>query len=427
MDLTVPYLHQGARAGMWDVVTPGFSTKQNQGFLINNPMFSEESHYLYSPCRWLLDGRKGSTSIHCEYYENKNYLVVTNGGYLLSNLTAFEREVHTKYQAQIDLAVTRAWADVDVSEMQILASLGELPETLAWIRDILKRVLSLTRAFKKRLETNAITRTLEYAFSERGLKKDARRLASWLKILEARRLRKGKTDPIEAVSKIYLEYRYAIRPLFYDIMSALAALRKTLANQRMTARGKEEVLSKSNKTIIPPRDAYSASHYVDMVIEEKMDLKLSARAGVLYAIEDGIDSLLSIWGFDQPLESLWELVPFSFIIDWFFSIGDVISSWSQSSGLTALLSWCTVVLDSTLVRTCKTVNISNRDDYVWDTKTVQLGKSYWATRRKWRVPEPARPILPTFDLQLNLGKILDLGAIGRSLIGSSGTPQFVRR
>ena len=127
------------------------------------------------------------------------------------------------------------------------------------------------------------------------------------------------------------------------------------------------------------------------------------------------------------MESAWELVRWSFIADWFFSIGDVISSWSQSSGLTPLTSWVTLVHDTFIEKKCTSCTISDRNGYTWGgADYVHLGKSYGSIRRVWRVPSPSRTIIPRFDLKLNLGKILDLGAIGRGLLHGN-VPKYVGR
>lgn len=431
-DLTVPYVATTAHSAMLDVVTEDFHRKRNQGYIINNPMLKEEIHYLYSPCRWILDGSLPgfASQIHCEYYEKHGHLSLATPSGLLPNTTAFA-DYFDQYQDAIDLAVSRAWADVDVSEIQILASLGELPETLGWVKSLYERAIRLIKLWRKRKDVVSVTRSLRYAFEETGSKRDSRRYSSWLKVLEHRAARaalRPKDNILKDAANLWLEFRYAIRPLIFELKSVLEALKKALIHQRYTARGKEIYMTEGKSYITVDRAAYSASHYVDMQIETKEKRSVKARAGVLYAIEDSLDALLSVWGFDQPLESLWELVPFSFIIDWFFSVGDVISSWSQSSGVTALSSWFTISVDHLVEKRSFDGQISNRGNYLWKSKVFEHGHSYWSTRRKWRVPSPVRPILPTFDLKLNLGKIIDLGAIGRGLTtGTPDVPRFIRR
>jgi hypothetical protein len=39
---------------------------------------------------------------------------------------------------------------------------------------------------------------------------------------------------------------------------------------------------------------------------------------------------------------MWELTPFSFIIDWFLNVGTTIAAWTPNAGVTQLASWVTV-------------------------------------------------------------------------------------
>lgn len=426
-DSVYPYIRSSAHVQMLDVVTPGFFKVRNQGLIINNPKYKEEVYTALDPTYWIMEGHQtDAVHIHCEYQDN-GILRVSAAEPVLPDIVAFS-ELMSVHQREIDLAVTRAWANVDVSEMQILASIGELPETLAWFKSLLTRGVAATKVLRKKVEVNNITRSLAYAVQKRGKISDARELKKWLEVLETRKGRKVPSDAIGIVSNAYLEYRYAIRPLLFDLQNCLDAMSAAIKkHSRQTVRGKEVTLVDGSAVSYADRGSFSASHYVDMAITTTEKGSVVARAGVLFEIEESLSVLKAVLGFDQPLESAWELVRWSFIADWFFSIGDVISSWSQSSGLTPLTSWVTVVHDTFIEKRCTSCIISDRSDYTWDgPRFVHLGKSYGSIRRTWRVPSPVRTIIPRFDLRLNLGKILDLGAIGRGLLHGQ-VPKYLGR
>lgn len=130
--------------------------------------------------------------------------------------------------------------------------------------------------------------------------------------------------------------------------------------------------------------------------------------------------MLAIWGIDQPLESIWELVPFSFILDWFFNIGNVISSWSLNPSLRPISSWVTV---SELQTVTYLLNNGINGNRTHDWKTFVWTDGYYQATRliQERFPNPARPILPSLKINLDIGKITDLATIGYKLL-SIGTP-----
>lgn len=138
-------------------------------------------------------------------------------------------------------------------------------------------------------------------------------------------------------------------------------------------------------------------------------------------MQESCISLLTILGFDQPIESAYELIPFSFIFDWVFSIGDLLASWFKSSGLDMLTSWSTLRVEWKRNVTLISCNIESKGGYVWSNPQVVLGSSTTTAVWKWRYPDPAIPLLPRFDLKLDLGKIIDLGTIGRALTGGQLT------
>lgn len=157
---TIPYRGSFIRKEMRDVVTPQFHREQANGRIINSPKFKEE----------LVCNQFASTyEADCVHSIAHNYRFTRNGGLERVGLTmpsslindpsrwydAFE-----EHRSEIDLAITRAHANVDVSEMMLLATMGELPETLRWIQSILTRIRAVTTAFAKRREVAACLQAL---------------------------------------------------------------------------------------------------------------------------------------------------------------------------------------------------------------------------------------------------------------------------
>jgi hypothetical protein len=131
-----------------------------------------------------------------------------------------------------------------------------------------------------------------------------------------------------------------------------------------------------------------------------------ARAGVLTDVEL---SHVSIWGTDAIASSLWELTPFSFILDWFFNVGQKIAAFSPNAGVRKLASWVTVRTLATLTNSAdgfsNVVVCDYADSMSWSG--VKTRTESWTTR----TPNPTMRLLPSVKIRLDNLKLLDLGII----------------
>lgn len=216
---------------------------------------------------------------------------------------------------------------------------------------------------------------------------------------------------VDSLSNLWLEYRYAMRPLVFEMTQAITALGASVAKgTRQTARGYDEDFTTSSGTwtIDNGLTAVTTGSYYKAT-------RLSFRAGVLYDIEQDINGILALWGFDQPWETIWELTPFSFIVDWFFNIGDIISGWSEQASLRALGSWVTIREDTVTTAKALSFEINTHPLLASGSIMAQQGILTDQTIYTQRVPSPSRPIIPTLNLKLDVSKLIDLATIGRGL------------
>lgn len=272
---------------------------------------------------------------------------------------------------------------------------------------------------------SSVLRSLQLTAEETKKFKDIKALERYTKILADRKLKHVPTKPMDVIVGLWLEYRYAVRPLIADLQNAVKALDKAIKSERLTARGRESHVGESVSYFHSDPVPNDNSFRVDSKITTSEVIK--ARAGCLYIVDAQLASFLDVLGFDQPIEAVWELIPFSFVLDWVFSIGDLLESWFKSSGLSVLTSWVTLQVES--VRTQKVTSaelVSLHAGWAWPNQTLELGSSHSTVQWKWRKPNPSIPTLPRFDLKLDLAKIIDLGAIYRSSIGGK-IPEVAKR
>lgn len=196
------------------------------------------------------------------------------------------------------------------------------------------------------------------------------------------------------VSCDWLSVRYGWRTLMYDITSlndAIRGLSKPKRTRYSERSGKTYHYETSNYTEI------EKTHYwLDQTVVDKV--RVSIRGSVTADID------VPAFQFN-PLQTGWELIPFSFVLDWFFNVGRTLSAYSfmtlqknyaASSGFRVELERS---FDSTIGRT-KPTYTSGTDD--------QTGSSVVSLefRRPCRVP-----LTPRFILRLNTLKVFDLMAL----------------
>lgn len=215
-----------------------------------------------------------------------------------------------------------------------------------------------------------------------------------------------------------MEVRYGLRPLYYDILGVMK-LTQEPSGLRTTFRGHESDSNSVSDSWTGP--CTLANTYI--TVNRKSSISLDIRAGVL---TEGFDQTL--WrrmGVSLIAESAWELVPFSFIADWFGNFGSLISSWVPKPGIVEKASWFTAetaIHQTVSVSLAGTYNqqlsFNFRRGSVSKIETESSGFSgmnYKFTSYKTRYPNPPRPSLPHISVNLNPQKLLDLASIGRNI------------
>lgn len=351
---------------MEDYVTQNYRKLRNQGIIVNNPLYMKSTWLVESPPMLYKRGKLSLIGGYPNGYRFEGVVGPAGSvGPFLSPLNDPTTDVYEK-------AVTAAFARANAAETLLLATIGEFHETV----DLL--VSLLRRAGKLLLKIKSAEALLD--LNNRGVGKFAKR----------------GTRKIRAQ---WLEYRYGLRPLILEIDNTIKAFNSSVGtSKRATFRS----LEKYEREI---SDTHATSPEYDTL--RKSRVTITARAGVLADVEF---SYLNVWGVDQLLDSAWELIPFSFIVDWFFNVGKVVASWSPDYGVRVLASWC--VVERTTIQFNELANFRNSggtfdvEDY-WDWGGSVANTVF----ERWRVVDPKKPVFPHYSLRINPAKILDLLAI----------------
>lgn len=202
----------------------------------------------------------------------------------------------------------------------------------------------------------------------------------------------AKGEGIVDANKLWLEFRYGWRILYYDIVEIQKTL-STLDDSRK--RFSERTGTKHTETAESTTFRTNSVH--DWDVKTQTEYSISERGSVTADIE------LPKFQFN-PITTSWELVKFSFIIDWFIAIG----TWLES------LSFLALSTNYTAAAGIK-INASRR---VWLTNLVFNNgysgvvhfDSYSKATYTVRVPQSVS-LLPSVNVNLSVPKVADLWAI----------------
>jgi len=128
----------------------------------------------------------------------------------------------------------------------------------------------------------------------------------------------------------FLEYHFGWEPLVKDIYDALETYRdpiKTLHREKVSGHDSDQIFANGNQNF----DGFDGSYWQQFA---KIDRNVVVSQGVvLRGIKDQTSFSLEQWGVASPLSLAWEEVPFSFVVDWFANVGQVLQSGSSFAGL----------------------------------------------------------------------------------------------
>lgn len=197
-------------------------------------------------------------------------------------------------------------------------------------------------------------------------------------------------DKVLDLPSTWLEARYGWRPLIYDLKEINEAIKNF--SERRTRLSKRKG---GDTTTILTTDDVAYWSYIDITTVITDTITIGFRGSVVADITVPKIQL-------NPLVTGWELLPFSFVVDWFVSIGKAIEAMSfllmQSNYTAAMgchLEW---------TRTTSSSITNEKSGFV--SGHVTQNSSFVATVSQ-RVPTTV-PLIPQLKLRLNRWKIGDL-------------------
>lgn len=366
----------GTRAGYWrtmsDVVTPNFKAKSAAGDIIISPMTSKKhsftsqnSGYGHSLSRSFCPTPPNDTII-TDYSSSLlgRFLgpLPYGDGYAVPDLVPSGVR-----SAAVTLAATAAIADWKSASVQSMVFLAEFTKT---VKTLLNPIKALTQEI-------------------------------------ARGRRKGFTmkGGLRGASGEYLTWFYGIRSLMFDIEGAQDALKAMSACKRERASGKvqESYTSTSSVDVFSGLTLKPATCKTDI----RHDFKVSA--GLIGDINFGVDADRG-FGFrlsDIP-GTLWELTPWSFVLDWGINLGDFIESLFTDTSTGVRGQWLITEEVVTVTRTMSTGLGITDPQWTVSTPCSDTDKGVYAM--KTRSPTNLAD-LRGISIRTGLGRVPELAAL----------------
>lgn len=222
-----------------------------------------------------------------------------------------------------------------------------------------------------------------------------------------------------SVADSWLEYRYGWRLVVKDLYDALVKIHDFRTRGIVTHSRVSRRQQSSTSWVAPdagiPRYCNSTSIFgMDYNMTQTDTLTTNLILNWTSTPSGEFLGNLQTLGITNPAALVWELTPFSFVIDWFISVGDYLSTLDAFIGK----SFKTGCISYVLARetTAKARNVTGRNGFTVVSKSVPTNTTY--ERFYKRVPLSSFPSAepPRFDVNLSAPRIVDAVTLMRQAL-----------
>lgn len=225
-----------------------------------------------------------------------------------------------RYSEMEAILVNKALLKVKDLKFNLAQAFGERKQTIAMLESTVMRLVQAGRALKTG-NFEGVAKSLGVIVHTRKL----RRIRKKFRTVTVKNI-----VPDSALANLWLEYKFGWLPLLDDIRGAAEALaefhRDRYSVSTVTARHKIELRAIS-------------STYPYGSTGKTMDLSsgtMNGRITFRFRTNTGILGNTPHMGLSDPALLAWELLPFSFVVDWVIPFGECLSALTATQGVTFL-------------------------------------------------------------------------------------------
>lgn len=290
----------GVLETMSDIVTPNWKQKMARGEIIFNPMTSSRRE------SGIVDGGVGA------YFDTQNISCV-------ATQTRFEVDHQTNFFS----GYLNPLYGTTAQPVPVVSAISDLD-----IADLVTEVSTRLLSERGRADNNLFESVAEYKKTIAMFRKPTDSLFRWSKSNGSKVM---KLTPENA----WLAYRYGLKPFIKDVTGIIEGLSKKVGNRRKTSRANGSLQRSTVESSGTTRSPVSLTFNI-----QKVD-SVEVRA---MSIDEYAADLISNIGFTGKglLTLPWELIPYSFVADWFVNVGDFIGALAPAPGYKQLGSCVTV-------------------------------------------------------------------------------------
>jgi hypothetical protein len=177
-------------------------------------------------------------------------------------------------------------------------------------------------------------------------------------------LRRNGVTGSRLLAEMWLELRYGWIPLINDIDGSIKSFSKFITQKNGEVATAKASVHKVAEGTTPINNALLVN--TKEVGKRYYFVSTSERMSITYKLDDRVVNLFASLGFTSPTALVWELIPFSFVVDWFLPIGNALQAYHTFDGLSFLRGYKTYFTR----QTC-TASISySGDDLPYTTANV---------------------------------------------------------
>lgn len=215
--------------------------------------------------------------------------------------------------------------------------------------------------------------------------------------------------PSNDIPSAWLELQYGWKPLLSDVHGAIQHLAF-----RAEDRGKWRHTVKGSERIKDQGDYNYTTQFGSKRIVYNRESGMFVRLD--YIPGNSFFSAMSQVGVTNPLEVIWEKVPFSFVVDWFLPVGDYLST------LDADLGWIFLSGSKSQFQRTRVIETPGPPSGYYISGTFRGSFRRVTLKRSVYVSSP-RPQLPRFKNPVSLGRMANGLALLSSVFGKGGGPR----